>query len=238
MKPRIKIGLILCCCFVLQQAKSQTQEEFARANKYMIDIQLKTRGINDQQVLQAFRKVPRHRFVLPGYVSMAYIDSPLPIEEGQTISQPYVVAFMTQALKLKNNDRVLEIGTGSGYQAAILSQICDSVFSIEIHESLSKKAWQKFVALNYSNIVCKKADGYKGWAEKAPFDAIIVTCSPTHIPEALQQQLAEGGRMIIPVGDEPVQVLVLLEKNKGKIVEKKVLPVKFVPMVDSRGNNY
>jgi protein-L-isoaspartate(D-aspartate) O-methyltransferase len=182
--------------------------------------------------------VPRHRFVLPQYINSAYADSPLPIEEGQTISQPYIVAFMTEALNLKRTDKVLEIGTGSGYQAAILAEICDSVFTIEIFPKLGNKTIELFAELGYKNIFVKIGDGYKGWPEHAPFDAIIVTCSPTHIPQPLQDQLAEGGRMIIPVGETHFQSLVLLEKKKGKLREEKVLPVRFVPMISDDGEKY
>lgn len=184
------------------------------------------------------KTVPRHYFVLPQYERYAYADTPLPIDEGQTISQPYIVAFMTEALELQANDRVLEIGTGSGYQAAILAQICDSVFTIELFERLSLKSQAVFKQLNYQNIACKIGDGYLGWEEKAPFDAIIVTCSPTQIPPALKEQLAENGRMIIPVGEGSVQQLVVLYKRKGKMKEKNVLPVRFVPMLSPEGKKY
>ncbi len=204
----------------------------------MVRTQIEARGISDPVVLKAFRKVERHRFVLPENVSRAYNDYPLPIDEGQTISQPYIVAFMTEELKLRRKDRVLEIGTGSGYQAAILAEICDSVFTIEIFEKLGEKANSLFTELGYDNIYSKIGDGYKGWKEHAPFDAIIVTCSPTHIPQPLKDQLAEGGRMIIPVGSYPGQTLILLEKRNGKLKQRNVLPVRFVPMVDHEGNNY
>lgn len=212
--------------------------DFEKQREQMVYQQIQMRGISNNVVLDAFRKVPRHRFVLPEYIKYAYSDTPLPINEGQTISQPYIVAFMTDALDLKPSDKVLEIGTGSGYQAAILSQICDSVFSIEIFELLGKKANAIFHELGYRNIYCKTGDGYKGWSEKAPFDAIIVTCSPSHVPQPLKDQLAEGGRMIIPVGENSVQQLVLLQKKKGKVIEKNVLPVRFVPMLDIDGENY
>ncbi len=204
----------------------------------MVRNQIEARGISDPVVLRAFRKVERHRFVLPENISRAYNDYPLPIDEGQTISQPYIVAFMTEELKLRRKDRVLEIGTGSGYQAAILAEICDSVFTIEIFQKLGEKANSLFAELGYDNIYSKIGDGYKGWKEHAPFDAIIVTCSPTHIPQPLKDQLAEGGRMIIPVGSYPGQTLILLEKRNGKLKQRNVLPVRFVPMVDHEGKNY
>ena len=204
----------------------------------MVKTQIEARGITDKKVLDAFIKVERHKFVLPQFIPYAYNDSPLPIDEGQTISQPYIVAFMTDALDLEKEDKVLEIGTGSGYQAAILAEICDTVFTIEIFEKLGKKAGILFSQLGYDNIYCRIGDGYKGWPEKAPFDAIIVTCAPGKIPEPLKQQLAEGGRMIIPVGGDPLQYLVLLKKKNGKIREQRVLPVRFVPMLTPDGKEY
>lgn len=222
------IGFILC----------SQEKHFAGTRNQMVNKQIKARGIHNQEILNAFQKVERHRFVLPEYVGAAYRDTPLPIDEGQTISQPYIVAFMTDVLELDATDKILEIGTGSGYQAAILAEICDSVFTIEIFEKLGKKARALFEELGYNNIYCKIGDGYKGWPEHAPFDAIIVTCSPTHVPQPLKDQLAEGGRMIIPVGKYPVQNLVLLKKKKGKIREEKVLPVRFVPMLDEKGKKY
>lgn len=233
-----RIVLILYLLFFILPNSSAQNSSFENEQKNMVRIQIQERGISDKNVIDAFLKVERHRFVLPKYINYAYSDSPLPIDEGQTISQPYIVAFMTDALNLKKEDKVLEIGTGSGYQAAILAQICDSVYTIEIFEKLGKKAKALFSELGYSNIYCKIGDGYKGWLKYAPFDAIIVTCSPTHIPQALKDQLAEGGRMIIPVGESPVQYLVLLKKKKGKIREEKVLPVRFVPMLDKEGKKY
>ena len=217
---------------------SAQNDAFFYERQKMVEVQLKNRGISKVLVLAAFREVPRHEFVLPEYKKWAYADGPLPINEGQTISQPYVVAYMTEVLDLKRSDRVLEIGTGSGYQAAILAQLCDSVFTIELFEELSKSATKVFRKLEYNNIYSRVGDGYLGWPEKAPFDAIIVTCSPSHVPEPLQEQLAEGGRMIIPVGAGNIQKLVLLQKKKGKIRKKDVLPVRFVPMLDERGEKY
>lgn len=212
--------------------------DFTELREQMVLEQIEARGITNSKILKAFKDVERHRFVLPDYIGKAYSDHPLPIEEGQTISQPYIVAFMTQALNLDAKDKVLEIGTGSGYQAAILGQLCDSVFTIEIFPKLGEKAIRLFDELGYDNIYCKVGDGYLGWPEQAPFDAIIVTCSPTHIPQPLKDQLSEGGRMVIPVGSYPYQNLVLLEKRKGKIKEKKILPVRFVPMLNEEGKKY
>ena len=204
----------------------------------MVRDQIRKRGVTDENVLKAMQKVERHRFVPLEYRAEAYEDHPLPIGDGQTISQPYIVAFMTEALELKPTDRVLEIGTGSGYQAAILAEICDSVYTIEIFESLALSAMKVLNELGYLNVVVKSGDGYQGWAEHAPYDGIIVTCAPENIPGKLEEQLAEGGRMIIPVGGTYTQELILLEKKNGKIQKKNVLPVRFVPMIDGKGNKY
>jgi protein-L-isoaspartate(D-aspartate) O-methyltransferase len=233
----ISLYFILLLSIIGFQSCAQNSD-FSELRQQMVKTQIEDRGITDSEVLNAFQKVERHKFVLPETISKAYNDYPLPIEEGQTISQPYIVAFMTDALNLKPSDKVLEIGTGSGYQAAILSEICDSVFTIEIFPKLGKKASNLFSELGYKNIYAKIGDGYKGWPEHAPFDAIIVTCSPTKIPESLKEQLAEGGRMIIPVGSFPSQTLVLLEKRKEKIKQQKILPVRFVPMIDEDGKKY
>ncbi len=224
--------------------QTEVNKVFQDENKYvllrqkMVKEQIIKRGISDKKVLDAFRIVERHRFVPLKYKNQAYGDHPLPINEGQTISQPYIVAYMTDILNLQKEDKVLEIGTGSGYQAAILAQICDTVYTIEIFESLGKTAKKLFKELNYNNIKVKIGDGYLGWPEHSPFDAIIVTCSPTKIPEPLKHQLAEGGRIIIPVGTSPVQQLILLKKKKGKIHQSNVLPVRFVPMINKEGVRY
>jgi protein-L-isoaspartate(D-aspartate) O-methyltransferase len=204
----------------------------------MVRDQIRLRGVTDENVLSAMLKVERHRFVPEAYRLEAYEDYPLPIGEGQTISQPYIVAFMTEALELQRHDKVLEIGTGSGYQAAILAEICDSVFTVEIFQSLGLNAGRILNELGYSNVFVRIGDGYQGWEEHAPYDGIIVTCAPDHIPEMLQEQLAEGGRMIIPVGGSYTQELILLEKKAGKLQKKNVLPVRFVPMIDKNGNKY
>lgn len=234
----MKVPVYLLLMLVSLLSCGQNADPFYALRNRMVETQIESRGITDEDVLEAFRKVERHKFVPNEYIPYAYNDSPLPIEEGQTISQPYIVAFMTDALELEKNDKVLEIGTGSGYQAAILAEICDSVFTIEIHESLGKKARELFNRLGYDNIISKIGDGYKGWPQYAPFDAIMVTAAPEKIPEPLKNQLAEGGRMIIPVGDDPLQHLVLLRKKRGKIKEERILPVRFVPMIDSTGTRY
>ena len=209
-----------------------------RERDQMVTEQIQWRGISDKSVLRAMRCVPRHAFVPEPYTKRAYDDTPLPIGVGQTISQPYVVAYMTEVLELSPADKVLEIGTGSGYQGAILAEICDSVFSIEIFKSLAFKAGALLDSLGYTNIMIRHGDGYLGWSEHAPFDAIIVTCAPEKIPEPLQEQLAENGRMIIPVGKRSLQYLYLLVKKNGKIRERAILPVQFVPMIDEEGERY
>lgn len=215
-----------------------SQDTYQEQRINMVRDQIMARGVNDPDVLEAMRSVERHLFVPEHYKDKAYRDGPLPIGYGQTISQPYIVAYMTEILELKKTDRVLEVGTGSGYQAAVLAEICDSVFSIEIIPELGNMAEKRLQKLGYSNIKVKVGDGYQGWPSHSPFDAIIVTCAPTRIPDPLVRQLREGGKLIIPVGERYVQQLVLLEKREGKIKEKSVLPVLFVPMLDPGGKPY
>jgi protein-L-isoaspartate(D-aspartate) O-methyltransferase len=188
------------------------------------------RGITNRKVLEVMGSVPRHELVPDSQRDFAYRDEPLPIGYGQTISQPSLVAFMTDKLDLKPSDRVLEIGTGSGYQAAILSQLAASVYTIEIIEPLARRAMADLKRLGYSNINVKIGDGYKGWPEYAPFDAIIVTCAPDHIPQPLIEQLRDGGRMVIPVGNLGDQSLYVLQKHGEVIEQQSILPVRFVPM--------
>ncbi|MBI2925510.1 MAG: protein-L-isoaspartate(D-aspartate) O-methyltransferase [Verrucomicrobia bacterium] len=213
------------------------EPDYAAARKRMVSEQLRAPGrdIKSARVLTAMESVPRHEFVPEAVRGSAYADHPLPIGHGQTISQPYIVAFMTEKLDPKPTDKVLEIGTGSGYQAAILSALVAEVYTIEIVEPLAKRAEADLRRLGYKNVKVRAGDGYKGWPEAAPFDAIIVTCAPDHIPQPLIDQLKEGGRMIIPVGETSWnQELYLLEK-KGKEVKKRaVLPVRFVPMTGER----
>jgi len=213
-------------------------DKYKKVRQRMVRDQVVARGIKDQKVIQAMLNVPRHLFVPPNYQRMAYEDRPLPIGAGQTISQPYIVALMTETLELNKNMKVLEIGTGSGYQSAILAEIVNEVYTIEIIESLGKKADELLSRLGYHNIHLKIGDGYKGWPGKAPFDAIIVTCAPSDIPQPLKKQLKEGGRMIIPVGGSIVQELALLEKKNNKMKKKIVAPVRFVPMVRQDGKQY
>ena len=195
----------------------------------MVRTQMKARGISDKKVLEAFGIVERHLFVDSSLQAEAYSDYPLPIGYDQTISQPYIVALMTESLELKRKDKVLEIGTGSGYQAAILGEIVDSVFTIEIVEPLGQIAAERLKVMGYDNIFVRIGDGYRGWPDHAPFDAIIVTCAPEEIPRPLIDQLADGGRMIIPVGTG-VQELVLIRKKGEDIIRKTIAPVLFVPM--------
>ncbi|MFC1840035.1 protein-L-isoaspartate(D-aspartate) O-methyltransferase [Thermodesulfobacteriota bacterium] len=224
--------------FILASTHTRAEERYEEQRLRMVNEQIIARGVTDTQVVKAMKRVGRHLFVPEEYTRMAYADRPLPIGYGQTISQPYIVAYMTEILDLKPGEKVLEIGTGSGYQAAVLAEICDKVYTIEVVSPLGERARSLLKKLGYGNVVFKIGDGYKGWKENAPFDAIIVTCSPTHIPEPLQKQLAEGGRMIIPVGERYVQQLVYLVKKDGKLRRKAVLPVSFVPMVDEKGKTY
>jgi protein-L-isoaspartate(D-aspartate) O-methyltransferase len=204
--------------------------DFASERQRMVREQLMSRGIHDERVLAAMSKVPREEFVPADERAAAYTDNPLPIGYDQTISQPYIVAFMTEQLHPKPSDRVLEVGTGSGYQAAILAELVSEVYSIDIVEPLAKSAEATLQRLGYKNVQLKASDGYKGWPENAPFDAITVTCAPDRVPRPLTDQLKEGGRMIIPVGDRFAQELYLLEKKNGQLKQSATLPVRFVPM--------
>ncbi len=197
----------------------------------MVQQQLKARGIKDERVLTTMAKVPREEFVPADARVDAYEDGPLPIGYDQTISQPYIVAFMTEQLRLKPSDRLLEIGSGSGYQAAVLAELVADVYTIEIVEPLAKTAEATLQRLGYKNVHLRVGDGYQGWPEEAPFDAIIVTCAPDEVPQPLVEQLKDGGRMVIPVGERFAQQLYLLEKKNGQLKESATLPVRFVPMV-------
>lgn len=195
----------------------------------MVDTQLVAGGVTDPAVVAAMRRVPRHRFMPGSHADGAYGDFPLSIGYEQTISQPFIVAYMTQALKLKPDEKVLEIGTGSGYQAAILAELVSKVFTIEIVEPLATRAKQTLAELGYDNVIVRAGDGYQGWPEESPFDAIILTAAPTHIPEPLLEQLAIGGRLILPLGDYP-QRLLLIRRTEEGYQETELLPVVFVPM--------
>ena len=211
------------------QAKSPVPNTGMEKERKELRQTLAREGINDTRVLDVMNKVPRHLFVPDKLRAMAYANIALPIAAEQTISQPYVVAFMTEALKVKRGDRVLEVGTGSGYQAAVLAELVKEVYSIEIIDKLAQSASALLKKLGYNNVYVKSGDGYRGWPEKAPFDAIIVTAAPDHIPQPLIDQLATGGRLIVPVGKDN-QELILITKTKNGITSEKVLPVRFVPM--------
>jgi protein-L-isoaspartate(D-aspartate) O-methyltransferase len=195
----------------------------------MVETQIQARGIEDTRVLRAMRTVERHRFVPEPFRALSYRDGPLPIGEDQTISQPFIVALMTELLDLEKGDKVLEVGTGSGYQAAVLAELTDEVYSIEIVDVLAMRAESTLLSLGYETVRVRIGDGYQGWPEHAPFDGIIVTCAPPYIPQPLIDQLAEGGRMVIPVGVH-IQELELIERVEGEILERSVIPVRFVPM--------
>lgn len=211
-----------------QGAGTPTAEEL---RNQMVDEDIVAAGVKNPRVIAAARAVPRHEFVLPGVpLRRAYYDMALPIGEGQTISPPFIVAYMTEAIDPQPSDKVLEIGTGSGYQAAILSGLVKEVYTIEIVESLGKRAAQTLKKLHYDNVQAKVGDGYLGWPEHAPFDKIIVTCSPEKVPQALSDQLKEGGRIVIPVGERYQQTLYLLKKTGGKLVSEALVPTMFVPM--------
>lgn len=225
--------LILIFILIPTSAIVSSSEEkddlYPSQREIMVKTQIEARGIKDEAVLRAMRTVKRHLFVPNSHRRYAYVDSALPIEDDQTISQPYIVAYMTEQLQLKPEHSVLEIGTGSGYQAAVLAEICENVYTIEIIESLATKAKSLLTKLGYQTIHFKTGDGYQGWKEQAPFDRIIVTAAPKNIPQPLIDQLKDGGRMVIPVGDRS-QTLLVLTKSNGVIKKQEVLPVRFVPM--------
>ncbi len=208
------------------------KDNFEEEREKMVQTQIEARGVKDEKVLKAMRKVCRHLFVPENMRAYAYQDEPLPIGEGQTISQPYIVAYMTEVLELKGEERVLEVGTGSGYQAAVLAEIVKEVFTVEIIESLSSKAQEVLKSLEYKNVYFKIGDGTLGWKENAPYDAIIVTAAPSKLPQALEEQLKISGRMIIPVGSM-FQELVLVRRGKKKIKKKRLIPVRFVPLIST-----
>lgn len=227
--PYATLGLfILAMC----NAALAQPDPFEARRLQMVKQDIEARGVKDALVLKAMRKVQRHLFVEKSLWPMAYDDHPLPIGEGQTISQPYIVALMTEALALRGNERVLEVGTGSGYQAAILAEIVKEVFTIEIRPEIYTKVRERLQKLGYQNIRTKQGDGYLGWPEYAPFDAIIVTASPNHIPPPLLTQMKEGGRLIIPLGRTTFyQNLTLVTKKGGKVEVKELAPVAFVPLI-------
>jgi protein-L-isoaspartate(D-aspartate) O-methyltransferase len=213
-----------------ETAVKEQKDGYAFPREKMVSNQIVARGVSDKLTIKAMRKVQRHLFVPEEMKPYAYEDRPLPIGEDQTISQPYIVALMTELLGLKGGEKVLEIGTGSGYQAAILAEIAKEVYTIEIIESLAKSADERLKTIGYKNITVKAGDGYRGWKEYAPFDGIIVTAAPDHIPQPLIDQLKVGGKMVIPVGDQFQQLKLITKTPDGTIKEKSVVPVRFVPM--------
>jgi protein-L-isoaspartate(D-aspartate) O-methyltransferase len=221
--------------FFLWLLPVQQEQDFAKLREEMVKTQIEKRGVKDAATLVALRKTPRHLFVPNNVLDDAYDDRPLPIGYGQTISQPFIVAYMTEIVKPKPDHRVLEIGTGSGYQAAVLAEIVKEVYTIEIVDSLGSQARNRLSKLNYKNITVKTGDGYYGWKDKSPFDAIVVTAAAEHIPPPLIEQLKEGGRMIIPIGSPfMVQQLMLVEKKGGKTRTSSLMPVRFVPFKRSQ----
>ena len=231
----IIIGVLLVGSVLYFGSKSPEPEkldEFILARRTMVENDLKKRNISDERVLEVMERVPRHLFVDESIQNQAYQDHPLPIAEGQTISQPYVVALMTESLGLKGSEKVLEIGTGSGYQAAVLAELCEEVYTIEIREELVKGSTSLLENLGYENVQVRCADGYYGWEEHAPYDAIIITCAVNHVPPDLIRQLDEGGRLILPLGSVLYyQTLTLIEKQGGELKVRYITDVVFVPMI-------
>jgi protein-L-isoaspartate(D-aspartate) O-methyltransferase len=225
---------LILILFIILTVPFQDEKSFNDAREKMVKGQIEARGINDASTLAALKRVPRHKFVPEVLKDLAYSDSPLQIGYGQTISQPYIVAFMTEVIRPKKDFLVLEIGTGSGYQAAILAEIVDSVYTIEIVKELWYSSKKRLGELNYDNVSVKNSDGYYGWKEKGPFDAIVVTAAAEFVPPPLLEQLKEGGRMIIPIGTPfTTQQLLLIEKKNGKIKTKNLMFVRFVPFTRS-----
>lgn len=208
---------------------------FEEERRLMVEIQLRGRGIKNERVLKAMKKIPRHRFISKELERSAYGDHPLPIGEGQTISQPYMVALMTECMELEGNEKVLEIGTGSGYQAAILAQLAKEVYSIERVEGLSWRAKETLTELGYTNVKLKVGDGTKGWEEYSPYQAVMVTAGSPDIPQTLLDQLSQGGRIVIPVGGSFSQELVVARKRKGKVERRRVCGCVFVPLIGEFG---
>jgi len=224
------VGLLL-----LPVAPPDTSWEYEALRRQMVQEQIEARGVEDPAVLEAMRSVPRHRFAPEHPPRLTYTDRPLPIGHGQTISQPYIVARMTEIVRPAPTDRALEIGTGSGYQAAVLAEVVDSVYTVEIIPALADTARERLRRLGYDNVVVRTADGFKGWPERAPFDVIVVTAAPERIPPPLKRQLAEGGRMIIPVGPSGrTQRLTLVTKTDGTISTRELTPVRFVPFLRNK----
>lgn len=229
-RSRLLPALALLLAWVLALAAPLPADDFAGARRRMVEEQIRARGVTAPRVLAAMEAVPRHLFVPEGERQRAYTDSPLPIGAGQTISQPYIVALMTSLLDVQPGDRILEVGTGSGYQAAVLSRLARRVYTVEILEPLANRARRTLAALGYDNVHVRVGDGYQGWPEEAPFDGIIVTAAPRHVPEPLLRQLKTGGKLVIPVGEGYQDLEVLTKRAGGGFDRTKVLPVRFVPM--------
>ncbi|WP_437226889.1 protein-L-isoaspartate(D-aspartate) O-methyltransferase [Planctomicrobium sp. SH661] len=227
--PGLPLAFAVLLCLI-QTASAQVKDRYAAPRHQMVQECIASEGVTDERVLEQMKTVPRHEFVRADLRHLAYMDQALDIGFKQTISPPFIVAYMTEVLEPQPTDRVLEIGTGSGYQAAVLSGLVQDVYTIEIVEPLGRRADALLKRLGYKNVLCKVGDGYQGWPEHAPFDKIIVTCSPEDIPKPLVDQLKEGGRMIIPIGERYQQVFYLLEKKDGKLEQKKLIPTLFVPM--------
>lgn len=232
--PRFAV-LLLCslsaCSSPPVSGNPITQEEFRQQREQMVATQLQSRDIQDQRVLGAMRRVPRHLFMPESMRQYAYIDSPVPIGEDQTISQPYIVGLMTQTADPEPQDRALEVGTGSGYQAAVLAELVQEVYTIEIIPALAERAGKALSELGYDNVEVRLGDGYQGWPEKAPFDIILITAAPEEIPQPLIDQLAAGGRLVVPVGPQgEIQTLTLVTKEEGEVRRTSITDVRFVPM--------
>ncbi len=231
-KGKKLLGALAFLFLVVFVFQSQDQPAWKQKAQKMVKEQIEERGIDNEKLLKVMRNTPRHQFVPEKYKKWAYDDRPLPIGHDQTISQPYIVALMTDLLQIKKDDKILEIGTGSGYQAAILAGLADQVYTIEIVEALANQAKKRLKQMGFSNIQVRHGNGYNGWPEHAPFDKIIVTAAPKKIPEALKNQLKKGGRMVLPVGDHFQQLKIVQKTKNGAIKEKNVTGVRFVPMVN------
>ena len=230
----LKINIFLYSLFCISICNAQDtyiEKNWKMLANEMVEYQIEDRGVKDKNVIQVMKNTPRHLFVPQELIYESYNDHPIPIGEDQTISQPYIVALMTELLQLEHSDNVLEIGTGSGYQLAVLSQLIDFCYSIEIKESLATNARKKLNSLGYNNVKIKFGDGYQGWKEYAPFDKIIITAAPTEIPPELIKQLKEGGLMVLPVGESHNQELIVVRKKGQKLIKEYIIPVRFVPMI-------
>ena len=233
---QLNIFISLLLCFTCTCGHIESDSWHNKAD-YMVKDQIEKRGVKDKRVLRVMRETPRHLFIPENLKNMAYEDGPLPIGEGQTISQPYIVALMTELLQLEGNESVLEIGTGSGYQTAVLSPLAKEIYSIEIVKSLAVRASNKLKELEYHNVTVKYGDGYKGWVENSPFDAIIVTAAPDHVPHALIDQLKVEGRLVLPIGTRNQKLKVITKNDDGTVGEINIISVQFVPMVHSNKTN-